>query len=216
MSALTSKRTVRLLLAGLALVSCGVVIFMLKAKERPPVTPSHISQDDLRGLEQRAAAGDPVAQYGLTLYIDDEKRVNELIKKAAKSGYPPAVVTYADRLISQEKPEGLKAKGILEDVAKQGYFPAITLLASCRENGECGLASKEDALKWAAFARLLIVQKNSDKKKLYLYDVDNKSLESDKKNASEVEQRLRKELKSSEVDQAYAAAKSLISQMPNM
>jgi hypothetical protein len=209
-----SKRTLSLLLIGLVLAGV-VTFFVLRARNTTWVSGNYIAPHELQKLEADAAAGDPVAQYGLTLYIEnDQKRIDDLIERSAKSGYPPAIITYTDEIMHQDKQSGVRACRILMDTAKEGYFPAVVVLSECIENGECGRKSNKKALKWAIFARLLLEEKNINKKILYLYDVDKLSLESAKDRAASVERRTRDVLNSNDINQAETAAKTLVTKVP--
>lgn len=209
-----SKRTLILLLIGLAFAGV-VTFFILQVRNTTWVSGNYIEPHALQKLEKDAAAGDPVAQLGLTLYIEnDHKRRHDLIERAAKSGYPPAIVTYAEEKMEKNKQGGVGVRKMLTDAAKEGYFPAIVVLSECTENGECGRKSNKEALKWAFFARLLLDEKNINKKILYLYDVDKLSLESAKDRVASVERRTRSVLSSDDINQAERAAKTLIAKVP--
>jgi TPR repeat protein len=168
MSFSLSKHHRHLLIAILILVACVIFFarsFVFRSAVSEPVT-THISNEDRRELERRAANGDPAAQYGLTLYVDDPRQADELLQKAANAGYPPAVMTYATHIMSQNAQNGMKARTMLENIASLGYYRAIVELAWCVGKGTCGPASKKDALTWAIVAKLLYEQKRINRNDL--------------------------------------------------
>jgi len=201
------KRNHYLLFVGIVLIAYGAFLLILRVKGQPPTTPSYITHTDLQELERRASNGDPVAQYGLSLYTDDPKRSAELILKAATSGYPPAVVTYANELMSHGNGDGLKAKKMLEDVAKRGYYPAIVEITQCLEQGKCGPSSNKEAFVWTVVARLLIEHKRIDCNKMS--DIDRKKYLIDITNMQNIEQHLRKVLERGEVARVEVNARAI-------
>lgn len=149
-----TRRTFLRLLAGIAiLVLMTLVIRFSLHRIMDPVSGNYISEEKLQELKQKAAAGDPAAQYTLTLFVDITQG-EVLMKKSAEAGYPPAVVTYADMM--ENKEGSAQARTMLEKTAKDGYYPAIKMLTHCIARGSCGAASQKDALLWATVSRLLV------------------------------------------------------------
>ena len=77
------------------------------------------------------------------------------VTRAAESGYPPALVTYALSLRDRGGAEAERARSLLERAAKTGYYPAITELADCLEHGTCGTTDQQAAMSWVRVSRLL-------------------------------------------------------------
>jgi hypothetical protein len=145
---------------GVLLVLCSLAILVLLCnKPIRPIPSTDIKIGERAELEKRAESGDPVAQYELTLFVDDPIKISALLKKAAESGYAPAVVTYATSIMDDNEISANQARKMLESVAIKGYYPAIIELTHCISQGDCGPASIKDALSWAIASRLLLERK---------------------------------------------------------
>lgn len=161
-------------------------------KESPPVASNQISPEKLSELKQKASAGDASAQYALTLYVDDASQAEQLLKKAADAGHPPAVVTFAGTLMNRGGAEAARARTMLEGAAQRGYYPAIAELVRCLDAGECGPPSKVAAYTWVTVSGLMVQQGKIEKSEL-----------------SEEGKRLRPQLTQVELEQANANAKAI-------
>jgi TPR repeat protein len=182
------------------MVVLGAVAWLaagLRGKDSPPVTSNQVAPEKLRELQQKAASGDAAAQYALTLYTDDANEAEQLLKKAADGGYPPAIVTLSQTLMSRGGAQAARAKTILEGAAQRGYYPAIVELVHCLEAGECGPPSKVEAYTWIGVADLLAQQGKIAKSQL-----------------SEEEKRLRPQLTPPELDRARENAQTIAQRVP--
>lgn len=177
------------------IVVLGAVLWIAmgtRGKESPPVASNQISPEKLSELKQKAAVGDAAAQYALTLYVDDASQAEQLLKKAADGGHPPAVVTFAESLMNKGGAEAARARTMLEGAAQRGYYPAIAELVRCLDAGECGKPSKVAAYTWVAVADLLAQQGRIEKSEL-----------------SEEGKRLRPQLTQVELEEAQTNAKAI-------
>lgn len=163
-----------------------------RGKESPPVASNQITAEKLSELKQKAAAGDASAEYALTLYVDDASQAEQLLKKAADAGYPPAMVTFAETLMNKGGADAARARKMLEGAAQRGYYPAIVELVRCLDAGECGTPSRVVAYTWVAVADLLAQQGKIEKSEL-----------------GEEGKRLRPQLTQVELVQAQANAKAI-------
>lgn len=185
----------RILLAVLGVISiiCITLLFMtFRAKPTSPIPSTQLKDEKLAELENLARSGDPIAQYELTLFLDDPEEIRSLLKKASESGYPPAIVTYAVSMMSDDEKSGIQARTILESAAKNGYYPAIVELTLCVSKGKCGPSSPKIAFTWAVVSRLLFDRKMIQENKLKLN-----------------EERIREQLSNEEVITAENNAKEL-------
>lgn len=215
MCILITKRNIYILIIiAIGLVAGLTILILPNSKNHTPTTPSYIKSAKLQELELRALKGDPEAQYGLSLYIDDVNRSFELIKRAAESGYPPAVMTYADMIMSRDKQGAIRARRMLEQVAENGYYRAIVALAQCLSEGKCGPASNKDALTWALVFQLATKQKLIDRTKLT--DIDKKLLEINIDEMSKLEKRLLGEVAHNEIITSEANARAIVNKMQKL
>lgn len=104
-------------------------------------------------LRRRAETGEPDAQLALSLVLQGTPEGDSLLKKAADSGYGPAVVTLARRALGGDQQLSQSAAVLLEKAARNGYYPAAVELADCLRSGSCGARSAEDALMWVIASR---------------------------------------------------------------
>lgn len=153
-----ATRTIYLLLLGIALIAIAL-FFVLPRSSSNPVTSNQTTIEQRQELERKAAKDDPVAQYALTLLVDDPVRQRGLLRKSADAGYPPAVMTLAVSLMSENHEEKAGARKMLEGIAQRGYYPAVVELSRCLSQGLCGDASQRDALMWSVVSRLLTEEK---------------------------------------------------------
>jgi hypothetical protein len=137
------------------LLLLGLIWLLLSRPGELPIPSNAVTPGERQELERRASAGDAMAQYSLTLLIDDAAKRAEMLKRAADGGYPPALVTYALSLADRGGPEAAHARGLLERAAKTGYYPAITELAACLELGTCGSTDRQAAMSWVVVSQLL-------------------------------------------------------------
>lgn len=185
------------ILIGVILIICIALLFMkFRAKPTPPIPSTQLKYEKYVELENLARSGDPIAQYELTLFLDDPKEIRSLLKKASESGYPPAMVTYAVSIMSDNAESSIQARMILESAAKDGHYPAIVELTLCVSKGKCGPSSARTALTWAVVSRLLFDRKLIEQNKL----------ESDEEN-------FREQLSKEEAITAETTAKELASRI---
>lgn len=147
----TSKRF--LLIA----VSFGIVLIvgLVMALKSPDVAvhSNASSNEHIERLRAKAKVGDNDARMELSLLVQGTPEAEELLRSAADSGHPPAIVALARTWMSGDVQAATLARAKLEALARSGYYPAILELASCIEEGQCGPASATDAYMWTLVSR---------------------------------------------------------------
>ena len=139
----------------------GVLIFALLWWASPGVRterPEESAGSRVAALRQRADAGDNTARMDLSVLLAGSAEGQAHLASAAAAGHPPAITALAMDAIHSGRANDATARNRLEPLARQGYYPAITLLASCLSEGACGAGRTEDAYMWTLVSRRLFEQ----------------------------------------------------------
>ena len=119
------------------------------------VDGNYVPKERLENLLKLAKAGDVDAQMDLSVVSNDKEEGRMWLEKAAATKHPPAVNALANDYRTRGGDYPVKARSMLESIAKDGYYPAITDLTLCLNDGNCGPRSVSEAYMWTVVSRLL-------------------------------------------------------------